>query len=427
MRPITLTTALIAVAGICLAPSSPARGDELQPGVHALRGIHAGLPNDDLEPFKEIVGDASVVALGESVHTSGGFSRMKYRVFRYMVEEMGFRAMAFESSWQYAQTVSDYVATCAGEPERALRGLYPVWQNASVRDMVKWMCAWNRRHPDDPVYFLGMDEQQPKLDYQALRKHLKRFGLPDNDPRIRGLESCSRSRFELSLEPADYRKCVRNLDRLGRWLDRREPALARRTSPEEVEYARVRLVGLRAWQDHWTDTLEPRERFVSRDAAMAYIFLKLRELEYPGVKTAIWAANFHIDKWNAHDGDFPVMGDHLDAALGDDYAAFAFVGYRVEMDFPGVWCGPIVLPTNPDSVEVMLHELGERYVLAEFAHPGEAPLSVLEHPDTVTPFFDPHRKYFLMGGEMFLHEHYDGAFYFEHSPRMVPLAWEPCE
>ena len=47
-----------------LATASESRGQEVLPGIHVLRGIGASLPQDDLEPLGEVVGDAEVVASG---------------------------------------------------------------------------------------------------------------------------------------------------------------------------------------------------------------------------------------------------------------------------------------------------------------------------------------------------------------------------
>ncbi|HEX8281588.1 MAG TPA: hypothetical protein VF551_09430 [Chthoniobacterales bacterium] len=68
------------------------------PGAWPLAGHDPNLGSTaDLEPLRTLIGDSTVVAFGESYHTSGGFYRMKHRVFRYLVEKMGFRAFAIES------------------------------------------------------------------------------------------------------------------------------------------------------------------------------------------------------------------------------------------------------------------------------------------------------------------------------------------
>src|SRR5690349_21451383 len=62
--------------------------------VSMLAGTDFELPDDDLAPLDGIVGDADVVGIGESVHTTGGEVRMRARLIRYLVEVLGFRAIA---------------------------------------------------------------------------------------------------------------------------------------------------------------------------------------------------------------------------------------------------------------------------------------------------------------------------------------------
>ena len=98
------------------------------------------------------------------------------------------------------------------------------------------MCIWNRRNPEDRVHFLGFDEQQPELDHAALKGHLKRFRLPANDVRVRGMDaSCSLSIADRLYDQEDYDECVKRLDQLSRYFDRREKVLIQRTSAEELE------------------------------------------------------------------------------------------------------------------------------------------------------------------------------------------------
>lgn len=66
----------------------PPRGFPIQPGIYRLHGIDPDLPQNDLEPLRQILGKASIVGLGESVHTSGGYYEMKHRVFRFLAEKM---------------------------------------------------------------------------------------------------------------------------------------------------------------------------------------------------------------------------------------------------------------------------------------------------------------------------------------------------
>jgi len=49
-------------------------------------------PTADLQRFEAMVGSARVVSLGEGTHGTAEFFRMKHRLLRVLVEEMGFTA-----------------------------------------------------------------------------------------------------------------------------------------------------------------------------------------------------------------------------------------------------------------------------------------------------------------------------------------------
>lgn len=46
----------------------------------------------DLEPLKEIVGDARVVGIGESAHRVHEPYQLRHRLLRFLVSELGFAA-----------------------------------------------------------------------------------------------------------------------------------------------------------------------------------------------------------------------------------------------------------------------------------------------------------------------------------------------
>ncbi len=120
-------------------PEGRARSFEVRPGIYEVLGLDPDLPVDDLAALRLMVGDAEVVALGESAHTSGGYYRAKHRLFRFLVEELGFRAFTFESPWTDAELVKHYVETCEGSAADAvIGGLFDIWASRSVVEMLEW-------------------------------------------------------------------------------------------------------------------------------------------------------------------------------------------------------------------------------------------------------------------------------------------------
>ncbi|MFJ2913562.1 hypothetical protein ACIO8F_30040 [Streptomyces sp. NPDC087228] len=63
----------------------------------------------DLRPFGRMVGNATVVGVGEATHSSHEFFSFKHRAFRYLVQEKGFRTFALEAPWSTGQRLNDYV------------------------------------------------------------------------------------------------------------------------------------------------------------------------------------------------------------------------------------------------------------------------------------------------------------------------------
>ena len=90
---------------LLMAPSAGAQtANTVGPGLWRLHGYDPTIPStEDLAPLRRMIGKATVVGLGEAWHTSGGFYEMKHRIFRDLVENMGFRAFAIESHWLTAR------------------------------------------------------------------------------------------------------------------------------------------------------------------------------------------------------------------------------------------------------------------------------------------------------------------------------------
>lgn len=392
-------------------------GNPVLPGVWRLEGNDPSLSHADLEPLRQVIGKATVVGLGESIHTSGGYYRMKHRVFRFLVERMGFRVFAFESPWENAEAVARFVETCEGSPEDVLvQGLFGVWASEETRDLVQWMCDWNRTHrkKKDKLHFFGFDIQQPWDDGPALIAFLQRIGLPGDDPRIAGIRKCEgvELRHAPPIPEADHQQCIAALDGVGELFAREPQSIIQQTSKADFEWAKIRQVGLRAWQFQIWWQRDGRA-YSSRDEGMAYAFQAIRGLRFPKAKVAVWAHNSHISKApRPFDGGIP-MGVHLARALGKGYVNLGLAAHDVSIDWPEVGCGPVEL--RGDTLEQILHDLGSGDLLVDLDFPrGRPPLLP---PDT-----------FIMLGNAYMvpRNHFDGLLYLEVSPAMAPLRWAAC-
>ncbi|MET9757841.1 erythromycin esterase family protein [Streptomyces sp. NPDC006372] len=184
---------------VLLTPAPAAAGSAGDPVVvpvleraaSPLRTAEPGGDIGDLRPVGRAVGDAVVVGMGEATHGSHEFLTMKERVFRYLVERRGFRTFALETAWSTGVRLDDYVVHGEGDPARIMRedlqytyALNPTAENLAL---VEWMRDHNRRHPKDPVRFMGDDwgYTGPEL-YDRVTDHVARV-RPDLAPRFEEL------------------------------------------------------------------------------------------------------------------------------------------------------------------------------------------------------------------------------------------------
>lgn len=382
------------------APAEPV----LAPGVHAIPSL------SDVSPLRSIVGDARVVALGESIHTVGGYYEAKAAMFRWLVENMHFRVFAWETAWHDARRVDAYVQTCEGDLRRAMvDGLFQVWLDESTVELFEWMCEWNREHPDDRVHFSGWDSQNPWADARLLREAIVREGgearLAGGLASCRGADATDRDAFiaahraagSPAISRAEHAACMTGLAELERWI------AATPFDADRRGWLEVALWSLRGWQENqFLMQSDGAAGFVARDRANFEIFQRMRTLAFGGQKIVMWAHNAHIRKVLPDGADLRLgepTGARLHAALGDDYVAIALVARDVDIDWNGATEPPVV--DSPDAVE---HVLAERFA---------APMLLVDL--AATDVLTPGARYWLGGDPGVPAEQFDALLHLDHA------------
>jgi erythromycin esterase-like protein/predicted phosphoribosyltransferase len=119
----------------------------------------------DYDGLLEMIGDASIVFLGESSHGSHEFYRQRAQITKRLILEKGFNAVAAEADWPDAYRVNRYVRGEPGDLDSvdALSGFerFPswMWRNADVLDFVGWLRDHNENvySMEHQVGFYGLD------------------------------------------------------------------------------------------------------------------------------------------------------------------------------------------------------------------------------------------------------------------------------
>ncbi|HEY3607468.1 MAG TPA: erythromycin esterase family protein [Pseudonocardiaceae bacterium] len=116
-------------------------------------------PLDDLAWLDEAIGDARVVAIGESAHYNHEFLVLRHRLLRYLVERHGFGAYAMESGFPEGWRADAWVRD--GGPDElgfvlatGMTSLMGPW--AEIRDLMAWLRHHNQ-NTTRKVGFYGID------------------------------------------------------------------------------------------------------------------------------------------------------------------------------------------------------------------------------------------------------------------------------
>jgi erythromycin esterase-like protein len=404
----------------CSAP--PDMAPALPDGVHLLTGIDPTLADGDLAPLDTIVGGAALVGVGESVHTVGGFSRMKVRIAEHLVTRLGVRAIAIEGDRAAGMAFDRFIGLGIGDATEAAKALV-VWANTELRDLASWLRDFNQAHPSDPVRFYGFDVVQPDVDGKILDAFLPRAAGSESSALLAGIARCTRDpTARATITKADHDACLSGLMAIETWLGAHRQAAEASTSPDDELDAEVAVVSLRAYQSvvlHSSDPgadvdIKPWEEW--RDKGMFESFQLLHARRFPQ-KTILWAHNVHLAQQypevrvGAFGPPWRGMGTWLSEAAGASYVVVALAGYDLSMDWHEVGaCGPIPPPTSSDALEVMLHGLALPAALVDFS----------------ATYLVAGQEYELGSEREVPARHYQALVYLDHADKMQPLNFAPC-
>jgi erythromycin esterase len=335
-------------------------------------------PLDDLEPVRALVGDARVVAIGESAHHIEEFYDLRHRLLRFLVERCGFTVYAFETPVLESRAMDAWVRGGPGTVENAAAttgtGL------ASCQAMYRTL-EWMRTHNRDaarPVRFAGVlagtGGVSPVGELNEVAAYLHQHD-PDALPLIDRAAAIAATYLDRSivntlsaytaLDPSERDALTAALGRLRSRMDSMT-GLQRDRGHLTEHLEAVTHLRRALYLDDFTRDLTGSglaSGTTSLDAAMAETVLHLLGANGPGTKILLGLHNVHLRKTPAT-GDGPAgrfpAGYHLAQALGHDYLAIAATSsrghtVRGQLD-PGQADGftftDLPLPTPPgDSIE----------------------------------------------------------------------------
>lgn len=411
-RPV-LVAAVTATALVTLRCSTQGEGPGARASARAIPLVTVEASGDlaDLRALAPVIGDARVVALGEPVHGAHEPLAFRNRLFRYLVEELGFTAIAIESGLPESRRVHDVVNGAPGGIDEAVRqgltwGFGGFGENAAL---VRWMREYNasasRRRT---IRFYGMDlslagplgSTPTTAPIEAALSYLARVD-PVSAARSRAafLPHLPKLPHGPPFTAAEHDLLTAAITGMAALFDRNRAAYVASSSEEDYDWARQNARAAR--QADRVFRALPRDAsgggmppaawraLAARDAAMAENVRWILAREGPDARLLVFAHNAHVKNapteggvWSVLDEPPTVMGQRLRAALGGDLLV---VGASAARDQGG----RRALSPRSDSIDARLARFGRPLFLLDLRPARGDPASAwLSRPTTMGANYD---------------------------------------
>lgn len=295
--------------------------------------IEAGQGFLDLQPLKNIIGNARVVAIGETTHGTREMFQLKHRFLEFLVEEMGFTVLAMEGVEIQELAINDYILYGKGDLEKILASLPAVWSTEEIFKMIIWMKIYNA-DPSHPrkVKFLGIETGDSRSAVHFLQRYLEKVdpsALKEYEKPLLFLGNSDVYSRLLKYSDDEYTVLQKTLKKFQFGFDQEKANYITRSSLPEWEQARQRISLLQQFVESYYipgdndyHYLNLRSRFMAENTRW------ILDTEPPGTKIMLWAHNFHISLSPYPGYPFIFMGMHLRQMLGNDYLAIGFIFNR---------------------------------------------------------------------------------------------------
>src|SRR6266487_1827415 len=128
--------------------------------------INHGYRLNDMSPLRLVIGNATVVGLGDATHGTHEFFDIKVKMIQFLVEEMNFTNVALEGPFVDFNRLNEYVLGGPGDPHAILlhREIgYWFWASEEMVALADWMRSYNaNRGGRPPVQIAGFDVTDEK-------------------------------------------------------------------------------------------------------------------------------------------------------------------------------------------------------------------------------------------------------------------------
>ncbi|MFC4312462.1 serine hydrolase [Steroidobacter flavus] len=334
---------------------------------------HAVGFGEDLSPLKRVVGNARVLAFGEGTHNASELWTLRNRMFAYAVEQLGFTAIAAETSVAEGWITDDYVTGKSNAIDAATHGVFS-WTAASFeenRALIEWMRAYNAKSTTArKIRFYGLEMSgstrpdgrllvQPAIDYMRTVDAKRAQAVESQFSPLLPIFNAAKW---LDAEPSKQDQLVIAAQDLVSLFERYQVLWTAKSSRDAYQRAYRHAIASRQLVAH------VRMKGQGRDIAAAENLRWVLEQEGPKGRVFVFAHNSHVAKWRmlpADDAELhSTMSEFIHPLLGNDMVVIASLYHRGETrDWLGMFGFDNQLrkvpPSKPESLNGVMSRVGK--------------------------------------------------------------------
>lgn len=285
--------------------------------------------NDNDLKFLDPIAYNSIIALGEATHGTAEFFKAKHRIFKYLVENHGYKIFAFEADFGESLLINEAVQrgdSSSIENLMKTKMHFWTWKTEEVKDLLVWMCIYNLNKSDEEkVQYMGIDCQFNTFNPDMVKEYLFKTEAPfysDAESILNEAKDASKENFKSYSQEMFNNLIKRITDLQSSFAAQRLNLIQSSSDKQYLLHERileiVRQVTVQSYYYQKKDfTVNYRDQFMAENAAWLLDY-------FEGKKIVLWAHNMHI----ANDPNYNrsgSLGYHLNNKMEYKYVTIGFL------------------------------------------------------------------------------------------------------
>jgi len=290
--------------------------------LHPLEDDPRKWEDKELKFLNPIASKSKIIGLGEATHGSAEFFNAKTRIFKYLVENHGYKTFAFEADFSESIIINRAIQKGNSSQIKTIMEnnmIFWTWKTEEVRNLLEWMSEYNKGKPEEEkVHYMGIDCQYNRYNPLLLYDYLENANIsftPFADSILNVAKTATEENFT-TYGPEEFDKYIDKLEALKDSMNSYKNTLIENSSEREYNlHVRILEVVKQASKVRKrSDNKSLRDSYMAKNALWILDYFNKE-------KIAVWGHNGHIRKASQYRY---WMGYYLDREIGADYTPIGF-------------------------------------------------------------------------------------------------------